>query len=140
MRDLVKEALEIEAILAHCYDALFHWSGMLTVNIRLNIKDDIIRAYAITPDDSPLSIDNPSNTLENSISVYPNPVVNELNINVSEQVENVTVSIYNVAGQLVINENFTNNNISVNTANLTQGVYIAKININGKISTVKFVK
>ena len=100
----------------------------------------IIRAYAITPEDSPLSIDNPSNTLENLISVYPNPVVNELNINVTEQVENVTVNIYNVAGQLVINENFSDNNISVNTANLTQGVYIAKININGKISTVKFVK
>jgi glutathione S-transferase len=44
MGDSDKEALEIEAILAHCYDALFHWSGMLTVNIRLNIKDDIAQA------------------------------------------------------------------------------------------------
>ena len=37
MGDNDKEALEIEALLAHCYDALFHWSGMLTVIHRLNI-------------------------------------------------------------------------------------------------------
>ena len=63
-----------------------------------------------------------------------------MNISITEQVENVTVNIYNVAGQLVITENYTGNNITVNTNNLVQGIYIAKININGKISTVKFVK
>ncbi len=44
MGDSEKEALEIEALLAHCYDALFHWNGMLSVNIRLNIPDDVAQA------------------------------------------------------------------------------------------------
>lgn len=38
------EALAIEALLAHCYDAQFHWNGMLGVNIRLNIPDDVANA------------------------------------------------------------------------------------------------
>lgn len=39
-----KEALQIEGVLAHCYDALFHWSGMLPINTRLNISDDVAQA------------------------------------------------------------------------------------------------
>jgi len=38
------EALQIESVLAHCYDALFHWNGMQSVNIRLNIPDDVAQA------------------------------------------------------------------------------------------------
>ena len=38
------EALEIESVMAHCYDALFHWNGMLPVNIRVNIADDVAQA------------------------------------------------------------------------------------------------
>jgi glutathione S-transferase len=44
MGDSDKEALAIESVLAHCYDALFHWNGMLTVNIRLNLPDDVAQA------------------------------------------------------------------------------------------------
>jgi len=44
MGDSDRESLEIEAILAHCYDSLFHWNGMLGVNVRLNIEDDIAQA------------------------------------------------------------------------------------------------
>lgn len=36
-----KEAIAIEVVLAHCYDSLFHWNGMLGVNIRLNISDEV---------------------------------------------------------------------------------------------------
>ncbi len=38
------EALAIESVMAHCYDAQFHWNGMLGVNIRLNIPDDVAQA------------------------------------------------------------------------------------------------
>ena len=100
----------------------------------------IIRAYAIPAEDSPLSIENPSNEIETSVSLYPNPVIDELNINISKNVENVTVNIYNVSGQLIKAENFTDNQITVNTQNLSAGVYITKINIDGKISSFKFVK
>lgn len=38
------EALAVESVLAHCYDALFHWNGLFPVNMRLNIPDDVAEA------------------------------------------------------------------------------------------------
>lgn len=30
--------------MAHCYDALFHWNGLLDVTIRTSISDDVAQA------------------------------------------------------------------------------------------------
>ena len=38
------QALQIESVLAHCYDALFSWGGILPVNVRLNIPDEVAQA------------------------------------------------------------------------------------------------
>ena len=38
------ETLAVNAVLAHCYDALFHWNGIVPVNIRTNIADDVAQA------------------------------------------------------------------------------------------------
>jgi glutathione S-transferase len=38
------EGIAVQAVLAHCYDALFHFNGLLSVNIRLNIADDVAQA------------------------------------------------------------------------------------------------
>ena len=38
------EGIAVKAVLAHCYDALFHFNGLLPVNIRLNIADDVAQA------------------------------------------------------------------------------------------------
>ena len=42
--DTERESLAIQEIMAHCYDALFHWSGMLGVIIRTNISDEVAQA------------------------------------------------------------------------------------------------
>lgn len=39
--DTERESLAVQEILAHCYDALFHWSGMHGVIIRTNISDEV---------------------------------------------------------------------------------------------------
>ena len=38
------EQVAVQAVLAHCYDALFHFNGMLPVNIKLNIAEDVAQA------------------------------------------------------------------------------------------------
>ena len=38
------EELTIQEIMAHCYDALFHWNGMLQIAIRINIKPEVAEA------------------------------------------------------------------------------------------------
>lgn len=73
-----------------------------------------------------------------SINMYPNPVKNILNIEARSNIKNV--SVYNVLGQKVIEKSPNSNSISLQTSNLQNGVYVVKANIDGKISTSKFVK
>ena len=73
-----------------------------------------------------------------SINMYPNPVKNTLNIEARSSIKNV--SVYNVLGQKVIEKSPNSTSISLQTSNLQNGVYVVKANVDGKISTSKFVK
>lgn len=42
--DSRQEKLAAMEIMAHAYDALFHWSGLLQVNARVNTPDDVVAA------------------------------------------------------------------------------------------------
>ena len=79
----------------------------------------------------------------NRISIYPNPVKDELNINFSNY--NSTLSteivIYNIQGEIVASVNRRTENIQkINTSKLANGMYILKLNAaNGEQSTHKLV-
>lgn len=63
-----------------------------------------------------------------SISVYPNPNTGILNISVSSELgANATVQIYDALGKLVIAQNLNAEHTIVNTAALSNGVYIFKV-------------
>ena len=82
----------------------------------------------------------------NSINIYPNPVVDKININVSSDVAtNGLISIFNETGIKVYEQNkliikgqniFTLNAIP----NLSKGVYFVKVAMNSKIFTTKFMQ
>lgn len=62
-----------------------------------------------------------------SSKIYPNPANNVLNI--SNSSNNLsTVNIYNVIGNLIYSNSFNNSNISIDTSNWNNGVYILKMN------------
>ena len=44
MGDSQQEKLSVMEVSAHAYDALFHWSGLLQVNARVNTPDDVVAA------------------------------------------------------------------------------------------------
>ncbi len=72
-----------------------------------------------------------------SFSIYPNPVVDNLTIQLTEgSIE--LVSIYTIDGQLVRTENSTSK--TINVADLTEGVYILQVQTENGISNQKFVK
>lgn len=71
----------------------------------------------------------------NSIKVYPNPVVNELNISLNAA--NSRISIYNISGQKLMEKMTRENNAKINFSNLAKGVYFVKVN-DGK--SLKFIK
>ena len=61
----------------------------------------------------------------NTISVFPNPVKDQLNIKSPFPVEKIEV--YNAIGELVIKESHASKLVTLNTSNLFDGVYIVRI-------------
>jgi glutathione S-transferase len=42
--DSPAEKLAVMDVIAHAYDALFHWAGMLQVNLKINTPDDVVES------------------------------------------------------------------------------------------------
>ncbi|MCB0447456.1 MAG: endonuclease, partial [Gelidibacter sp.] len=63
--------------------------------------------------------------LENSLKIYPNPVKNQLNINLNTATK-TQIDIYNVLGKKVLSKTIYDSD-SVNTQSLSSGIYILKI-------------
>jgi len=72
------------------------------------------------------------------VNMYPNPVKNTLTIEAKSTIQKV--SIYNVLGQDVLAANPKSNSATLQTSELKKGVYMVKTQINGAISTSKFLK
>lgn len=73
----------------------------------------------------------------NKVQFYPNPVKDILNISSTKKVN--SISIYNVAGQLVKTARNTNTN-TVDMSQLSAGAYVVKTDVEGKTETSKVIK
>ena len=73
----------------------------------------------------------------NTVSVYPNPVVETLCIN---NAEGSYMAIYNMKGQQVRLVEHVDANTTVNVSSLSAGVYFVRITGDKRVNTVKFVK
>ena len=75
---------------------------------------------------------------ENKFSVYPNPVKDMLNIKSTAAVDNVTV--YDILGKVVLQENPGKISPAINMSNLASGSYLVKVTIGNSSKTVKVLK
>ncbi len=111
--------------------------GVLTENYIYGVK--------IVPDLAGWSVDNheavnPMTTTR----VYPNPVSNELFIEVNaSQSSEMNISVFNLMGQKVmeknVNVNTGINTPSINTSDLNSGIYFVTVKANGFENTMKFI-
>jgi len=62
-----------------------------------------------------------STVKENSISIYPNPAEDVINISSPDQINNI--KIFNFVGQML----YSGNDVTINTSNFKSGVYIIKV-------------
>ncbi|MCK4661956.1 MAG: PKD domain-containing protein, partial [Bacteroidales bacterium] len=99
----------------------------------------IVKSFATGPSGI-TGIPNTTNKISPNISLYPNPVNDKLFIEIPNGIENAQVEIMNIAGQIILSQNFTNNKFYINTTELIQGLYIASIIIDGKRTNLKFIK
>jgi Predicted extracellular nuclease len=68
---------------------------------------------------------------DNSLQIYPNPVIDELKIKSSNQTDNSIVEIYDLTGKQLFFGKTENNTINVST--LSTGIYILKVgDLRGK--------
>ena len=74
---------------------------------------------------------------KNNPTVYPNPATNNFTVDLGND-EKATIQLFNIVGQQVYSETITGS-AQVNVANLHSGVYMLKVNQNGKVYTTKVV-
>lgn len=79
------------------------------------------------------------NEANNIINIYPNPVNDILNIDLSNH-DASNISIINALGEIVFTENVSANHLSLKTNNLISGIYFIKVESKHKTSTIKFIK
>ncbi|MDP2160617.1 MAG: T9SS type A sorting domain-containing protein, partial [Flavobacterium sp.] len=71
-------------------------------------------------------------------SVFPNPANDVLNFQAEVPLKNV--NIYNNVGQLIFSQNLRNTFESIMVSELHSGVYIAQLETDYGVKTLKFVK
>lgn len=77
----------------------------------------------------------------NSVSISPNPTSGVLNITFSTIPQNTKIEVYNSIGALVLTETLSNKYSTINTSQLSNGMYMIKVLENNRIITVqKIVK
>ena len=74
------------------------------------------------------------------LKVYPNPVDDYLNVELSSNSEEVNANIYNSIGQLVHNVKIKNGNTNINMHQWSDGVYYLKLFLNEKVETTIIIK
>ena len=72
-----------------------------------------------------------------NLTVYPNPATNHFTVNTGND-EKASIQLFNIVGQQVYSETFTGST-TVSVANLHSGVYMLKVNQNGKVNTTKVI-
>jgi len=78
-------------------------------------------------------------TLEDlSFNFYPNPTTDYINLTGDKNI--AEVSIVNLLGQEVKHIQPNSKNVSLNLRDLQKGIYLMKVNIENKVSTVKIIK
>ena len=74
---------------------------------------------------------------KNNLTVYPNPATNKFTVDLGND-EKANIQLFNLVGQQVYSETITGS-AQVNVSNLHSGVYMLKVNQNGKVTTTKVV-
>jgi hypothetical protein len=73
-------------------------------------------------------------------SLYPNPSSDNITIQLPSGLAKADLNIFDTAGRLIKNAKITVQNRLLNVAELSSGVYVLKIQSEGKIGTKQFIK
>lgn len=78
-----------------------------------------------------------NNQISVGVMTYPNPTSDFVNIVSDNQINSVT--IYNLAGQIVMSREVNSDRATINVSNLSAGNYVVEVNVAGSTSRSKLV-
>lgn len=73
-----------------------------------------------------------------SVGFYPNPFKTSLSVTAAKTIN--TISLFNINGQMVMNEDIYATQASINIKDLSSGIYIAKVNFEDSEKSYKLIK
>ncbi len=73
-------------------------------------------------------------------ALYPNPSSDHINVQLPNGVSKADLNVFDISGRLVLSSKITSQNKLVNVADLSNGVYVLKIQSEGKIGAKQFIK
>lgn len=85
-----------------------------------------------------LSVDEVS-IPENNLAVFPNPVSNELNVQLPSNHEIGKVTLYNILGKKVLESEVSQTKQKINVSSFSKGVYLLKLEADGLSKTLKLI-
>lgn len=116
------------------YNTTFTWTVTST-----NCLGTVTSAtYTFTTEMDP-SLSTEEFESNNSISHFYNVNTNDLTFK-SSSLPFTNVEIYSILGQQVLNNKLSETNETISLSNLTDGIYIAKVSVDGRTEAIKFVK
>lgn len=110
---------------------IIYWPSGTIDNIEnpnINIAHNIVEGQSLSVTDFEIS----------DLSIYPNPVKNVINIKTNSNIKNKIASVFDINGKRVLNKKIQENILNVD--NLQSGVYILRIESQGKSISRKFIK
>lgn len=73
-------------------------------------------------------------------TVYPNPVSEYLNIQLPTGTTKASINVFDMSGKLIRNSVISVGNTKVDVSDLTSGVYVLKLDSEGKLGSRQFIK
>ncbi len=83
---------------------------------------------------------NDLNKINNSFIIYPNPVINILNVQLKEGLNNGTITIYDARGRKVLTNQINQANSTIDVSELVKGYYVIQLTLNDEIVFNSFIK
>jgi hypothetical protein len=80
------------------------------------------------------------NMIKNTVKIYPNPTNDLITIENTAFAEDEIISIYNIHGQLLLQQETKQAKTEIDISNLAKGVYVVKLGNTDGVSVQKFIK
>jgi hypothetical protein len=75
-----------------------------------------------------------------SFEMYPNPVLDVLNIQLPTSTEKAEVSVFDYTGRLVSSKTISSNDTAIDVQKISKGIYMIRVAANNKIGVQRFIK